>query len=214
MKERPILFNADMVRAILDGQKTQTRRTIKDQPEAGEAFITGKKGLIHGEDVLTPEQYSELCPFGKAGDRLWVKETWTTGKHLDHVRPRDIPDSQSIGYIANTNEAPWDGKIRKSIHMPRWASRILLEITRIRVEKLHSLKALEWEEEGIDYCMEDPDTIIGRAFSEAEHYAIAGVSMNGSPEDHGMRAHFYSHGIDWYQNPWVWVIEFRRLDNE
>jgi hypothetical protein len=100
---------------------------------------------------------------------------------------------------------------KPSVHMPREACRLVLEITSVRVERLQSLPNADWESEGISFCIEDPDTTAGRAFSEAEHYWIAGVSMRGTPEDHAMRAQFAEQGLDWDSNPWVWVIDFKQV---
>src|SRR5690349_14568974 len=131
MKERPILFSAPMVRAIVDGSETQTRRVVKPQLPPCYGILGGG---TQWADPITGKRVR--CPYGQPGDRLWVRETWTTRKGLDQVPPREISKSQSIGYIADIADAPWEGRIRPSIHMPRWASRITLEITGVRVERL------------------------------------------------------------------------------
>ena len=96
--------------------------------------------------------------------------------------------------------------------MPRWACRLLLEVTAVRVERLQDISDDDEDAEGIDYCLEDPNTVAGHAFSEAEHYSIAGVPMQYSPERFGTIAHFNALGIEWDANPWVWVVEFRLVE--
>lgn len=229
-KERPILFNGAMVRAILAGQKTQTRRAVK-VPVVGE--FCGLKlhlGYPASKDAVwagfgNPEDpHYVRCPFGQPGDRLWVREAHaifpTHGQHrADGERwgpwgglPTTVSDDGTqIAYYREGFERCDPGRWCPSIHMPRWACRLVLEITAVRVERLQALQEADWEAEGISFCIEDPDTTAGRAFSEAEHYWIAGVSMRGTPEDHGMRAQFAEQGLDWDSNPWVWVIEFKAV---
>lgn len=199
MRERPILFNADMVRAVLDGSKTQMRRIMRVQPdEDGLAKVT------NGPWVDTSERFYS-CPFGLKGDRLWVRETCQAVEHesgLDVVR-----------YPADGNEIPvkshpldagrWvdlyryrggEGKIVPSIHMPRWASRITLEITGVRVERLQDISEQDAAAEG----------------------ANTELSLIGDKHYLGYRSLWKSiYGADsWQANPWVWVIEFKRVEVE
>ncbi|HEY8331529.1 MAG TPA: hypothetical protein VIO83_09415 [Pseudomonas sp.] len=199
-KERPILFNGAMVRAILAGQKTQTRRVLKMPHGYWETSADGLVPIPAG------------CPFGQPGDRLWVRESFspiysTTDGRLIEV---DYRATYQHGHrMGDHLGMPKEWK--PSVHMPREACRLVLEITSVRVERLQALPSGDWESEGISFCIEDPDTTAGRAFSEAEHYWIAGVSMRGTPEDHAMRAHFAEQGLDWDSNPWVWVIDFKQV---
>ena len=173
MKERPILFNGEMVRAILEGRKTQTRRIVKNQPCGGWAFdgvygkITsphpqrGKFGafLRRGVGTSWPELGILPCPFGQQGDRLWVRETSiiTPKHHLNIPDDFSIKDADGdprwVQYLAT--EPDISGalecclKITPSIHMPRWASRITLEITGIRVERLNEISNLDCFAEGL-----------------------------------------------------------------
>ena len=154
MKERPILFSAPMVRAILEGRKTQTRRVVKPQPDFDNQWIvcaTPKK--------LTPELLAEECPFGQPGDHLWVREGLTrkpacllgieatNGVESAHYSADDCDLLNDSGF----NICPWwGGKSLSAIYMPRWASRIDLEITGIRVERLQEISEEDCIAEGIE----------------------------------------------------------------
>ena len=197
MNERPILFSAPMVRAILDGRKTMTRRVMKPQPE--------DYPYHHG---LAVYRVAKKCPYGQPGDLLWVRETWAAPHAYDHLPPRMIPQHATIHYAATEERGGllW----RPSIHMPRWASRITLEITGVRVERLQDITEEDAEAEGVRGMERemaggtdklDPD-------SGLEH------GMHCSPKltfsflwDHLN----YDRGFGWYANPWVWVVEFEKV---
>ncbi|HFT6991356.1 MAG: hypothetical protein KH046_00600 [Stenotrophomonas maltophilia] len=235
---KPILFGGAMVRAILSGAKTQTRRAIKPQPfEASALDAPGQYRPSFDESgrlrIATSSGVLLLaCPFGQPGDRMWVRErfkpvasgtikngygevrygyayeadsstSWNRRTTIIH----DLTGQPSKGPM-QFQQGPW----KPAICMPHRACRLVLEITAVRVERLQALQEADWESEGVSFCMEDPDTAAGHAFNEAEHYAIAGVSMRGTPEDHGMRAQFAEQGLDWDSNPWVWVIEFKLVE--
>ena len=195
MTERPILFSAPMVRAILAGTKTQTRRIAKPQPEPGEIGSFGRGiPFIRGRDK------TYRCPYGQPGDRLWVREAFD---FLPSGGP-DQPTACEIVYWANgaiePRIAPPDynpmvyahEKIRPSIHMPRWASRITLEITGVRVERLQDISKDDAKAEGVDALPMETR----RATAKADFHALW-ESINGAGS--------------WDANPWVWVLEFRRL---
>ncbi|MCE0490959.1 hypothetical protein LU196_13010 [Pantoea sp. Mb-10] len=229
MKERPIILNNDMVRAVLDGRKTQTRRIMKVQPSADfspmnmelETDFTARwytPGVADKDGYLQPakkqvfgvasEDEGYACPFGAVGDRLWVRET---SQAVEHESGLDV-----VRYPADGNEIPvkahpldagrWvdlyryrggEGKIVPSIHMPRWASRITLEITGVRVERLTALSDDDARNEGCP------------------------AQLPHNPEDeHQARTWFRGlwseiYGADsWQANPWVWVIEFKRVEGE
>lgn len=216
MRERHILFNGAMVRAILSGAKSQTRRVVK-----GMALDWLDNSKFTPRYVADPG--NDMCPFGKIGDRLWVKETTVRVEEHGYIGPVYVASQEGQDVINwglapspddCTDVEPYEIKLRPSIHMPRSMCRLVLEITDVRVERLQALPESDWEAEGISFCMEDPDTAAGHAFNEAEHYAIAGVSMRGTPEDHGMRAQFAEQGLDWDANPWVWVIGFKVIDQQ
>ena len=157
-------------------------------------------------------EYPIACPYGKPGDRLWVRETWQADAQVDYVAPRELSHGEPIRYPAD-----WDfrqtgcamikpGKIRPSIHMPRWASRILLEITDVRVERLQDISDAEIEREGID---------LDALADGQDRYDMchAGSGADGRPTLRTAWRHLWeSTGGDWDANPWVWVVEFKRVD--
>lgn len=179
-KDRPILFSAPMVRAILAGTKTQTRRVAKPQRKTGLGDL----------DALAQHQYG-LCPYGKPGDRLWVRETF-----------RGPLDDGSFGYRA-THDGPftWHSYTWKpSIHMPRAASRITLEITDVRVERLQDISEEDAIAEGIE-LLNGRYTFNGglhESRTAVESYQALWEQLNGSES--------------WWANPFVWVISFRRIE--
>ena len=218
MKERPIRFNAPMVRALLNGSKTQTRRVVKPTPEADQVLgtITGSRGFVYSIDQTPFVQYPAVrrirwdCPYGQPGDLLWVRETWrgivqVNGPHEPYQTgvARYVPDPEhckkveyAATYTASCKEA-W----LPSIHMPRWASRITLEVTAVRVERLHDITADDAMVEGIVRLADggyaaDKDGRHYHAASARHAYASLWEPVNG-PDS-------------WDANPWVWVIEFRR----
>lgn len=187
MTERGMIFNAEMVRAILDGRKTQTRRIAKLSHERSmkNPVVRGKNGEA---SYVGCRLAAMLCPFGQPGDRIWVREAWTH-ESIDAENGSYSPD-----YRATANGQPLDGRWRPSIHMPRWASRITLEITDVRVERLNSISEEDAKAEG----------------------APTECCVIGDKHFLGFRSLWKSiYGDDsWQANPWVWVIEFRRVDGE
>lgn len=193
MKERPILFSGPMVRAILDGRKTQTRRVMT--PPAPSGTTRYLNGIEREQDRWWPCSESDYtgaavrCRYGVAGDRLWVREAWA----------KDSMIASGVRYYATDNVHELRRK-RPSIHMPRWASRITLEITGVRIEKLNSISANDCLSEGI-HVPEINDGAIrgGHAFNA---YVRLWESIN------------WKKGSRWDDNPWVWVVEFRRIDGQ
>jgi len=214
MKERPILFSAPMVRALLAGTKTQTRRIIKDQGLV-EFDEDGDGELIHHHSPRCPGycDYAcdHRCPYGSPGDRLWVRETWYCD-HRDclsgpYVKP---PTGEIDLYYRADGEArtqfeqldPPDANIWKpSIHMPRWASRITLEITDVRVQRLQEISEEDAKAEGATLD-KDGFPVAQRPLDDGydccrDWYADLWDSING--------AH------SWDANPWVWALTFKRV---
>lgn len=211
MKEKPILLNAEMVRAVLDGRKTQTRRImtphhlkmIDAAASAGECHPL-ESGRQHAN---SQSYYREWCPFGAVGDRLWVREAiFPAPLELQSSPPRET--KWNIAYrggaqLEKTAPATYNPTIYNyerwtpSIHMPRWASRITLEITGVRVERLNSMTERDAIAEG---CM-------------GGHNSIPGYHYSATPHEHFHHVWQSIYGADsWQANPWVWVIEFKRVE--
>lgn len=214
MKVSPILFNADMVRAILDGRKTQTRRPVKYIPELGEPT-----GWCGRQDVVVKfgGSVERFCPHGRPGDRLWVRETTRADVDLtltDHAEMSlYAADNAPVLYSMsedpeyNGSLAHWDypRKTRPSIHMPRWASRITLEITGVRVELVQNISE------------DDAISDAGLESMIPEHiWYIPGTDSQTTRDpiyafEHVWDACYGKTCHSWTANPWVWVIEFRRV---
>ena len=218
MAERPMLFNGAMVRAILSGAKTQTRRAVK-MPE-GFDFIAGQ-----GDDVDDPSNWGGEhedgqwwalaagvgvdqvlpCPFGVPGDRLWVRETWG-------IWDQGFDTSEESGftiYRADT-ERPEPRRWRPSIHMPRSACRLVLEVTGVRVERLQAISEADMFAEGLER-LEKHDSDMKAA---VRHRALNQWLGKGEPDvwdrpAHAFRCLWESTGGDWIANPFVWVVGFR-----
>lgn len=209
MESRPIIFSGPMVRAILEGRKTQTRRPLKPQP-------------ICGDD---PNWIRPPCPYGEPGDRLWVRES--TGF------ASDVSSGRIIGrYLADGSPVMRDGepadwwysrRLCPSIHMPRWASRITLEITDIRVERLQKISREDAIAEGARefpdlppgrhpygqdprWSMEDPIYVSECLDTPRAAFANYWCKVNGKKLPGGVLD-----SRPWDENPWVWVVEFRRV---
>ena len=229
MKERPILFSAPMVRALLAGTKTQTRRVLKTQPAAVERWKHGERT----DD--TSARYAVLrddagkgwancgpfgCPYGELGDRLWVRETfyawgrWETrfsakkGRDEWHFIDLTLECGKSYAYAADgLQPQPMGGRReagaaprwwkRPAIHMPRAASRLMLEITGVRVEQLRSISNDDAYDEGVvNWAAEVVKD--GNKFPSAQRaFRALWESINGAES--------------WEANPWVWAITFRRI---
>lgn len=216
MKERPILFRGEMVRAILEGRKTQTRRVIKPQPNLTPSGMMNWKGLLKGRTTPTLEngefefidEWVSSCPYGQPGDRLWVRETIIIQVgHKGRYKADGVWFSFPKDYEVN-----YDKKTIPSIFMPRWASRIMLGITNIRVEKLQEITEEDAEREGIE-IMQRPASVGGgtRYFAPASgdrppywEYSAGTAFMYLWDSINGKK-------YPWSSNPWVWVIEFKKL---
>jgi len=210
MKERPILFSGQMVNAILDGRKTQTRRVVKPQPEQ----FDGRAGGEWCGWPVDKDGSLYKCPYGQPGDRLWVKETWRP--RVDHdqwdcvefrsdgalLKPRfrDENDGHRFSEMCDSADMRW----KPSIHMPRWASRTTLEITDVRVERLQDIDDKDATAEGID---ETQDT-----FSVKPGQCV--LKSDGATAKHAFRYLWDSINAKahpWSSNPWVWAISFKRV---
>ncbi|MEE9159882.1 MAG: hypothetical protein V3U60_16045 [Gammaproteobacteria bacterium] len=209
-KERPILFSGEMVRVILAGDKTQTRRVVKPQPTC---FIPGayfdaynggpqwnwwtqNNRLCNGDTIMK-------CPYGVPGERLWVRETWAVHEGADKFAPRMLHPGWASGdvWFRADDRAPLvsirdRGKWRPSRYMPRWASRITLEVTGVRVERVQDISEADAKSEG---CAQRRVDRSPGGLTAIEEFAALWESINAK------------RGFCWDVNPWVWVVEFRRL---
>ena len=182
MKERPILFSAPMVRALLAGTKTQTRRAVKPQPVYSDVAATFASWAFHrkgGGMWLWPnarEDVHAMCPYGQSGDRLWVRETF-------HAESKS-----TVHYRADGFEYGPAGGWKPSIFMPRWASRITLEVVGVRVERLQEISAADAWAEGVPHS---PDV------DPLHEYRAIWTAINGAG--------------NWDANPWVWCVTFKRV---
>lgn len=197
MKERPILFNGPMVRVLLEGRKTVTRRAIKIQPET----LCPIKGWIRWRGLnWTPAEMAGECPYGQPGDRLWVRESFATPGNYDHIKPSDLIDTMCHEIVYRATELyPVYYNWRPSIHMPRWASRITLKITGVEVRPLWRMAVDDMIAEGVP---EIPDTDDAPAVHPLTPFIRLWDSINAR------------RGYPWSLNPWVWVINFKRIESE
>ncbi|CQJ12422.1 phage-like protein [Yersinia mollaretii] len=237
MNEKPILFNAEMVNAILSGRKTQTRRIMKVQPENTHLglrrIIESKNSSENGKYFWSqsdacgtkPRSKTFSCPLGHPGDQLWVRETFSLlgnedgvcvdwqdnmvksdeqaaariykasceQKHGDYGL-YSIPDSAY--WKPDTTNMKYEGSWRPSIHMPRWASRINLLITGVRVERLQDISEQDARAEGCAYGKGNGE--IDLAVRPENHFPTLWASIYGAES--------------WQANPWVWVINFERME--
>jgi len=220
VKERGIIFSGEMVQAVLEGHKTETRRVVRPQPWLHcDTFIVPKWIWRKENDPFDftdnlVDALIKCCPYGAIGDKLWVRETWAVSRLLDDVPPReleflttnhDFPQG-TICYRADSYNGtnPLRGKWRPSIHMPRWASRLTLEVTDVRAERLRDITAEDIMAEGIRCKM--PGT-------------TAQLYTGDLPQDKSLRTAFVrlwdslnkKRGFGYATNPWVWVVEFEIL---
>lgn len=236
-KESPILFNAPMVRAILAGEKLQTRRIAKlphNNPLGQwEPTTIGGPGVRFSDGTPAPAQAAiwhtrtgdaVLCPYGQPGDRLWVREAFRFAASLDRLSPNSVGEKAlDAGYSKpwaptqfeadGSRAGAWcgfdtppattiPGKLRPGIHMPRWACRLVLELTGIRIERLQAISEADALAEGVtiqdrhtrQHVANDIPHPAGRAFRDL-WCDINGVSA-------------------WSSNPWVWVVEFQLLNRK
>lgn len=216
MKERPILFSAPMVRAILAGTKMQTRRILKQQPNPSMVTFSEPYSKLHGTQTWLlglGNSQRITCPYGQPGDRLWVRETWMDllGTGIE----RKTGDYGRFAYAADTPPGSYGDQCRKdyglkwrpSIYMPRAASRITLEVTGVRVERLNDISYEDALAEGVDDARklvepecregETADQLARRLRWPQREYELLWEQINGPGS--------------WAANPWVWVVEFKRL---
>lgn len=208
MKQRPILFNTEMVQAILAGRKTQTRREVKisdHQPTSELVFLPS--AYPHFQFKAGNMHWQVECPFGKKGDVLWVRETWFSTR-FDCNELLACGVTSHIRYKADGNYDPKKDCVgrswKPSIHMPKDAARIWLRIKDVRVERLQDISERDAMREGIE-------SVDGGA--HWKNYVQDDISSFVCPS-HSFESLWHSiNGADsWKANPWVWVLEFERIE--
>ncbi|HFE4419569.1 TPA: hypothetical protein ACF26P_003089 [Klebsiella quasipneumoniae subsp. similipneumoniae] len=228
MTERGMIFNAEMVRAILDGRKTQTRRPIKWKQtrftEIGEREDGSK--WPWSEDAEHACDFWHPCPFGAVGDRIWVREAFRVHSRATDVATLVYKASERNSWTEQTHRVPvavcnkpaTPEKWSPSLHMPRWASRILLEITDVRVERLNAISEEDAQREGVHTEVWDQTVVARNYAARDEFFQFWSEDMPHYVEMNQLyRSSFRSlwesiYGAEnWQANPWVWVIEFKRV---
>jgi hypothetical protein len=221
IKERPILFSAPMVRAILEGRKTVTRRAVNPQPVLCDRSGFNWKGHSYGlgsDGAGTVRNFSKYsCPFGTPGDRLWVRETWycnhfevQKGPYLQPADMVDLDQAREDGDLVYAADGltPYEQEQptwKPSIHTPRWVSRILLEITDVRVERLKDISEEQALAEGVRPYADHAEF--------GEWYHVEGIETYSAEPSMSFELLWSSiNGTEsWTANPWVWVVEFKRV---
>lgn len=217
MREYPIPFNSEMVRALRDGRKTQTRRVIRPQPEAYSSFhrflksIRWKSVINCGEDSARVHLRA-YCPYGKPGDRLWVRESLRRCIDSKGGIPLALYDAGRDPVLEGNLPVAWMWKnsVLTGRYMPRWASRITLEITGVRVERVQDIDNHNAWQEGIPLYEHWPVGI--------KCYNTVRIAAGCGPEARDMFAHLWDtinakRGYSWDTNPWVWVVSFKVLSD-
>lgn len=196
---KPIIFSSEMVRAILDGRKTQTRRIIKPQPVTESPEYQEPPEIISDGTLYFSRLYLNIkCPYGQVGDTLWVRETHRYIRHpyrVPAVQYKDGKEFLSPKHAAYMNKRV-SNKWKSPIFLPKWATRIFLEITDIRVERLWDISEKDAEAEGFEY-------------TETSSCAFSAKYSFGKVWDSIHKKRDYKQD----KNPWVWVVEFKRIDN-
>lgn len=209
MKARPIPMLGPMVNALLEGRKSQTRRIIKPQPEVdgGSDAVDCLDWWLEwkGRDEgMSPKEMARLCPYGRSGDLLWVREAWRTEAEADAVKPSELRVGAPILTLADTGVAipcPLWGRYRHARFMPRWASRLTLELIDVRVEQLKDIGDAETEAEGLIESAEYDNWYWSFEEDGAQYcspvfaYEALWKSLHGEGS--------------WDANPWIWVLTFR-----
>lgn len=243
MRERPIMFKGEMVRAILEGTKTQTRRPVKHRHEWAIEERDGKPWPLHPPYVYAEDDAWMNCPYGVPGDRLYVKETWAPSFKAPKCQVAYRADGRCYGIggdgdggrihvfhgwlidaaargeelgntLGRSLYQPW----RSSMMMPRWASRIMLEIVSVRVERVNSMTLADARAEGIPQMHAEA---VAAGLCAETHVVVKDGPTCRDVWDNRTSVENFAALWDslyaktpnaWAANPWVWIIEFRRVD--
>ena len=204
MTDRPIIFSAPMIRVILreiaapGTGKTQTRLVLKPRPRRTIFFDAKTAGL---------EQFRE--PAYRAGDRLWVREAWYAARSLDRTPPREIPRDADIEHAATARsyaEIGLKGRLRPGIHMPRWASRLTLHVTDVRVQRLQDISEDDARAEGIEH---DQDRSRGNVIAWRDYLDRGGKCGTAIASFRSLWDSLNAERAPWSSNPWVVAVTFR-----
>ena len=240
MREHPILMKGPLVRATLEGRKTQTRRPLRNQPPSGYHLVRVCGPWAEFEnDAPTLAKYSTKSPLGETGDRLWVRETFAivhpcrdceTGYVDDIKQPSVIPKDNAGGYWVPWYRSDWKGdddtergfQWTPSIHLPRWACRLVLPLVSVRVERVQDITEEDAIAEGVPHNSDRPidkmwcDTCLGHGI--VERFAMGTVDVDDCTEcDTAQKlfrniwVHLYGQEA-WDLNPWVWVAEWKDIE--
>lgn len=237
MRERPIIFSAPMVRAILDGKKTQTRRVVKPQPvrvaehmmpleDGGQSAMVKVPDGWRWRDLYGADNGGKFAdalamygPYGAPGDRLWVREGFALAPSCNDPEP-DNSDDWHVVYRADGDDLPWlsgsgedatevPAPWRPSIFMPRWASRITLEIINVRVQRVQDIGEEDARAEGVD------GPHYGR-WTDMTGAVVPPLSETARPWAHSFavawREVHRGDDASWFTNPWVWALTFKRVE--
>lgn len=210
MKERPLPFQPDMALATFEDRKTNTRRVVRN-PETY-CCLTGD--CDHWDKALCAAEMLKHSPYGQPGDRLWVREPWRTYASLDYLMPRSIERGAGIQYEAGGTNLPGDkgkhlfgmGRYRHARFMCRWMSRMTLEVIGVRVERLQDISMNDAIAEGVE-CELERVTLDGTTTNEGPFGPAALLEFGRLWENINAKR------APWSSNPWVWVIEFKKVTN-
>ncbi|OAO02680.1 hypothetical protein [Roseovarius indicus] len=216
MTDRPIPFSAPMILALLDGRKTQTRRVLTPQPEIAFSSIFCDHGKWWTGDSLTAEKIENLRVNYTVGDRLWVREAWKTDRYYDDLAPSGMGGEEPLIYVADSAVERWGwkpdalsrwGRFRQGRFMPRWASRLTLTVTDVRVQRVQEISETDSIAEGCRpfFDHENPEITYGPNGTEHRMAPLRGPVDDFRQIWENLNA---KRGFGWDANPWVAAYTF------
>lgn len=235
MKSRPIIFRGDMVRAIREGRKTQTRRVVKPTAKGCTVGVysdsaNGPYECVNvGDDGDPIDSEPIRCPYGVPGDELWVREAWRTVADIDKVNASGMARRAILAgyakpwapmlYEADGARCEWmkfdglgggPGRYRHARFMPRWASRLTLVVESVRVERLSAISNEDAKAEGVRTLTKDGSVVKYAILDKGDMSSTAWADMERNPRDAYLRAFRAMHKLAADADPWLWVIGFRK----